>query len=104
MTHTLLANIESGRVVDLPTVTCRNPDMDLLTAIDTRASAVRLTEPAPSRSDIERILEAGVRAPDHGRLAPAHFVVLQGAGQERLGEALAAAFQFGVLGRRVHYR
>ena len=67
--------------------------MDLLTAIDTRSSAVRLTEPAPSRSDIERILEAAVRAPDHGRLAPARFVVLQGPGLERLGEALAAAFQ-----------
>jgi nitroreductase len=67
--------------------------MDLLTAIDTRSSAVRLTEPAPSRSDIERILEAAVRAPDHGRLAPARFVVLQGQGLERLGEALAAAFQ-----------
>jgi nitroreductase len=67
--------------------------MDLLTAIDTRSSAVRLTEPAPSRSDIERILEAGVRAPDHGRLAPARFVVLQGAGLERLAEALVAAFQ-----------
>jgi nitroreductase len=67
--------------------------MDLLTAIDTRSSAVRLTEPAPSRSDIERILQAGVRAPDHGRLAPARFVVLQGPGLERLGEALAAAFR-----------
>jgi nitroreductase len=67
--------------------------MDLLTAIDSRSSAVRLTEPAPSQLDIERILQSGVRVPDHGKLAPARFVVLQGEGLKRLGDALADTFQ-----------
>jgi nitroreductase len=66
--------------------------MDLATAIDTRSSAVRLTEPPPSQSDIERILAAGIRVPDHGRLAPARFVILQKEGCERFGKAIAAAF------------
>jgi nitroreductase len=67
--------------------------MDLLTAIDTRSSAVRLTDPPPSQSDLQRILHSGVRVPDHGRLAPARFVVLQAEGLKRLGDTIAQAFQ-----------
>lgn len=66
--------------------------MDLATAINTRSSAVRLSEPPPTRADIERILAAGTRVPDHGRLAPARFVVLQSEGLERLSAAIAASF------------
>ena len=62
--------------------------MDLLTAIDTRSSAIRLADPPPSQSHLERILQSGVRAPDHGLLAPARFVVLRADGLERLGNAL----------------
>lgn len=64
--------------------------MDVLEAIDSRASALRLSEPAPSTADLDRILAAAVRAPDHGRLAPWRFVVLEAAARERLGDALAA--------------
>jgi nitroreductase len=67
--------------------------MDLLTAIDTRSSAVRLGDPPPSRSELQRILQSGVRAPDHDRLAPARFVVLQTEGLERLGDAMVQALQ-----------
>ena len=67
--------------------------MDLLTAIDTRSSAVRLADPPPSKLDLERILHSGVCAPDHGRLAPARFVVLQTQGLEQLGDAMAEAFK-----------
>lgn len=67
--------------------------MDLLTAIDTRSSAVRLAEPGPTAADIERILQSGVRAPDHGRLAPTRFVVLRKEGLERLGEAMAQSLR-----------
>src|SRR5882762_10869310 len=72
--------------------------MDLLTAIDTRSSAVRLAVPPPSKSDLERILHSGVRAPDHGRLAPARFVVPQTEGLELLGDAMAQAFKRKTLG------
>jgi nitroreductase len=71
----------------------KGDSMDLLTAIDTRSSAVRLADPPPSKSHLERILQSGVRAPDHGRLAPARFVVLQTEGLKRLGDAMAQAFQ-----------
>jgi nitroreductase len=66
--------------------------MDLSEAIDTRSSAIRLTEPAPVEPEIIRILEAGLRVPDHGRLAPARFVVFQGDGLERLADAMVASF------------
>lgn len=62
--------------------------MDLFEAIDTRASAIRLTEPGPSREHITRIIEAGARAPDHGKLGPWRFVVIEGAGREKLGQAM----------------
>jgi nitroreductase len=65
--------------------------MDLMTAIDARASAARLTEPAPSPEHLDRILRAGARAPDHGRLAPWRFVVLEGSARDVLADAMASA-------------
>ncbi len=67
--------------------------MDLLEAIDTRSSATRLVEPAPSRPELQRILDSGARAPDHGRLGPWRFVVLEGSARGALGEAMAAVFR-----------
>lgn len=63
--------------------------MDLLTGIESRTSALKLGEPGPSREHIERIIAAGLRAPDHGRLRPWRFVVLQGEVRQKLGEAMA---------------
>jgi nitroreductase len=63
--------------------------MDLFTAIDTRASALKLTAPGPTREHLEQIMRACVRAPDHGRLRPWRFVVLEGAAREKLGDAMA---------------
>ena len=62
--------------------------MLLLTGMDTRSSAVRLVEPGPGRAELRRILAAGVRAPDHGRLQPWRFRVLEGDARRGLGEAL----------------
>ena len=63
--------------------------VDLLNAIDSRASALKLTEPGPTRQHLEQIMRAGVRAPDHGRLHPWRFVVLEGAARDKLGAAMA---------------
>jgi nitroreductase len=63
--------------------------MDVLEAIDRRSSALRLSEPGPAREDLERILSAGGRAPDHGRLSPWRFVVIEGKARAVLGEAMA---------------
>lgn len=65
--------------------------MDFFTALDSRASAVRLAEPAPTREHIMRILGAGARAPDHGRLSPWRFVVIEGEKRAILGDAIAQA-------------
>lgn len=63
--------------------------VDLFDAIETRASALKLTEPGPTHAHLEQIMRAAVRAPDHGRLRPWRFVVLEGAAREKLGDAMA---------------
>lgn len=63
--------------------------MDLFTAIDTRASAVKLSEPAPTTEHLQRIIDAGARAPDHGKLSPWRFVVLGNHARQQLGEIMA---------------
>jgi nitroreductase len=63
--------------------------VDLLNAIESRASALKLTEPGPTRAHLEQIMRAGMRAPDHGRLRPWRFVVIEGAAREKLGNEMA---------------
>jgi nitroreductase len=63
--------------------------MDLLTGIESRTSALKLSAPGPTREHIERIIHAGARAPDHGRLRPWRFIVLEGDARARLGDAMA---------------
>jgi nitroreductase len=65
--------------------------MDLLTAIETRSSAARLSAPGPSAESLARILAAAERAPDHGRMKPWRLVVLDGAARERFAAAAAEA-------------
>lgn len=45
---------------------------------------------APSPADLDRILAAAATVPDHGRLRPWRFVVVEGAGRDRLARALVA--------------
>ena len=63
--------------------------MELLEGIQSRTSPLKLTTPAPSAAHIEQIIRAGTRAPDHGRLRPWRFTVLEGAAREKLGDAMA---------------
>jgi nitroreductase len=63
--------------------------MNLFTAIDTRSSAIKLIAPGPSREHLERIMLAGARAPDHGKLAPWRFAVLEGDARTVLANASA---------------
>jgi nitroreductase len=67
--------------------------MDALDALLGRSSAPRLTDPAPQGDARERIFRAALRAPDHGRLRPWRFLVVEGQQRERLGDALACAMQ-----------
>jgi nitroreductase len=63
--------------------------MDLIEGIESRTSALKLTAPGPTRPHIEQIIKAGTRAPDHGRLRPWRFIVVEGDARARLGEAMA---------------
>ncbi len=47
--------------------------------------------PGPNRDVMEKIIRAGLRVPDHGKLAPWRFVVLEGEAREKLGDAIASA-------------
>jgi nitroreductase len=64
--------------------------MDILTAINSRASAIKLGTPGPTRAQLDTILKAGIRAPDHGRLSPWRFVVLEGDKRDILADAMSA--------------
>jgi nitroreductase len=66
---------------------------EIMSALEARRSAKKLTEPAPSRAQLEQVLRAGANAPDHGRLRPWRFIVLQGAGCAQLGELMATALK-----------
>jgi nitroreductase len=67
--------------------------MNVLEAIESRASAAKLSAPGPTRAHLEQIIRAGTRAPDHGRLRPWRFAVMEGDARLRLGNALAEMFK-----------
>jgi nitroreductase len=52
-------------------------------------SAKAMKEPGPSKKQLGQILQAGGRAPDHGKLFPWRFIVFEGKGRERAGDILA---------------
>jgi nitroreductase len=52
-----------------------------------------LSEPGPSEQEVETLLKVASRVPDHGKLVPWRFILIQGEGRSRLGEVLASAFQ-----------
>lgn len=67
--------------------------MDILEAIHTRHSVGKVKPDLVARELIEQLLSAGVQAPNHYNVRPWRFVVLTGAGRERLGDVLADVFQ-----------
>ncbi len=52
-----------------------------------------LGEPGPSAEEIDLLLTIASRVPDHGRLAPWRFIVLQGEARATIGATIAAAFR-----------
>lgn len=65
--------------------------MDALTLLLNRRSLPKLMEPAPQGEELENILRAGLRAPDHGGLTPWRFIVSHGEGLQKLANILAEA-------------
>ena len=51
-----------------------------------RVSHARLGLPGPSQDELDTIMRAGMRAPDHAMLRPWRFVVVEGERRDALGE------------------
>ncbi|OOF80601.1 NAD(P)H nitroreductase [Rodentibacter caecimuris] len=65
--------------------------MDTLTLLTTRRSNKKLTSPAPSKAQLEQIFQAALHTPDHGKLQPYHFVVIENEGLDKLEHLLKEA-------------
>lgn len=64
---------------------------DIIRLITARRSAPALTTPAPTEAQLSAILAAASSVPDHGRLRPFRFVVIEGEARRRFGAALQQA-------------
>jgi nitroreductase len=53
----------------------------------------KLGDPAPSDADLEKILSAATRVPDHGKLNPWRLQVIKKEGQKKLGDIYAEVFK-----------
>jgi len=65
--------------------------MEAISLLLNRTSQPRLIAPAPSGDALNRILQAGLRAPDHGALTPWKFIVCEGEGLTKLGKIFQEA-------------
>lgn len=54
------------------------------------AKLMLLGEPAPSAAQLDALIALAARVPDHGKLGPWRFVVIEGEARARAGEKLAA--------------
>jgi nitroreductase len=57
------------------------------------ASAKAMGEPGPTPAQLDQILAAAVRVPDHGKLNPWRFIVIEGEARARLGAILEARWR-----------
>ena len=71
------------------------PAPEVLNFLATRrsASAVTLAEPAPSRAELDVLLRLAARVPDHGKLSPWRFIILEGAAKAEFAARLEALAQ-----------
>lgn len=67
--------------------------MDAIDALHSRVSVARLEAPAPNAEQLDIMLRAALRAPDHGLVRPWRFLVLEGDDLNRLGDVLVQARQ-----------
>lgn len=65
--------------------------MNAIELLLNRTSSPALTDPAPSAEQLQTMLSAATRAPDHGSLRPYRFLVIKDEGLDRLGELFLRA-------------
>ncbi|MEQ1716729.1 MAG: nitroreductase [Hyphomicrobium sp.] len=68
-------------------------DHPILAFLATRRSVKpdKLLAPGPSAAELETILKAATRVPDHKKLAPWRFIAFEGAARGKMGEVFAEA-------------
>ena len=71
-------------------VEAARPSSETLTLLARRrsASAPLLTAPAPSDDQLQDLLRLAARVPDHGKLAPWRFIILEGAAKAAYAAAI----------------
>ena len=74
-----------------PTAAQRDERLRAVELLLSRQSANLLQEPAPDGAELDLILDAGLRAPDHGRLRPWRFVLIRGNQRQAWADRLAQA-------------
>ena len=60
--------------------------MDAIELLLKRVSVPRLQEPAPSPEQLDLMLRAALRSPDHGQIKPWRFLTIAGDDRKQLGE------------------
>jgi nitroreductase len=67
---------------------------DTLSLLRTRRSVApqMMTGPGPTQAELTDLLTIAARVPDHGKLAPWRFVVIEGEARDRLGALAAEVF------------
>jgi nitroreductase len=55
--------------------------------------ALELTEPGPDTGQLDAILRAGIRVPDHGKIGPWRFIRFLGEARSAFGDVLVEAFR-----------
>jgi nitroreductase len=73
----------------------QTPHPDVLAFLATRrsASALTLAEPAPNAAELADLIRLAARVPDHGKLAPWRFIILEGEDKAAFAARLEALAQ-----------
>lgn len=87
-THSAAAEAFAAPLDDVPV------SPQTLALLETRRSLPlrALLEPGPTPAELDRMLAIATRVPDHGRLEPWRFIVLEGAAREAAGARLDALY------------
>ncbi len=65
--------------------------MDALHVLKVRSSVAKLQAPGPTQEQSRQLIQAAIRAADHGNLKPWRFLFIEGEGLVSLGQVFARA-------------
>jgi nitroreductase len=80
-----------GAICQIDSIMKLNDTSSVLAFLKSRksASAKAMAGPGPAKAQMDEILEIAVRVPDHGKLAPWRFILIEGEGRARMGQGFA---------------